>query len=346
MSDTRESYFDVAKFMAMLGIVFIHVRTYAPQRVDGWLIVGLENFVMTFVVPLFMLVSGYFSRRLFESGDVKKLLFRAVACLWPVLTVNVFACMGLMLAFDGALTVPAGGWIRYVLSTGWFFFCLVLCDGLTFFAHWISRGRAGVRFAVELAAYVVLLVLPVGMFHARELIPFFWFGLYVYPIFRRWKNGPTVGLAAQVTFLLVCGLLPDFQTIGLELHAATEVWKTITMKGCGQLGLRLLIGLAGALGVLETLRILTSRVRAVEFLARFGSQTMRVFFLHLLLLVVYYRFVGWTGAGPVGRLMVAVVVFFIAYGLSVLTRLNLIVNAVLWNPTLLWRKPLRPEVVR
>ena len=68
----RESYFDNAKFMLILLVVFGHFMQ--PYIGDNLLLEDLYYFVFTFHMPAFVLISGYFTKGFRRAGYLKKLL--------------------------------------------------------------------------------------------------------------------------------------------------------------------------------------------------------------------------------------------------------------------------------
>jgi len=327
---TRDLSLDVAKVLAMFFIVLIHVWTNSPN--DYGAVVGLDNFLTTFVLALFILVSGYLSRKLILSHDGGKLVFRVVACLWPVLTMMVLLGQVFDFVLMGHFQAPAMGWARYVLSAGWFFFCLSGCLALTFFADWIARGRKAVLVASLVVIFAALWAAPVGFCHTKDMIVYFWFGAYAYPAYSRLKHRRLIGFGALAVSMGVCGLLPDFREIGLFVHDAVMPQGTFTWAGSGLALAKYALGLTATLGVLELSHLLASFVRNPDWVTAISARTMGIFYIHIQLLGVYYATLDWTGGGFVGRLTLASVLFAASYALAVLTRLNATVGAILWNP--------------
>jgi len=338
----RDTSLDVARFLAMLTIVFIHVRTNAPSGDYGF-VAGLDNFITAVVLGLFVLISGYLSRGFLASLSVSKLVVRQVTYVWPVFTMmlGLGSLAGRLLY--GQWPVPLRGLPHYVLSTGWFFFCLGICDALTFAAQAFSRGRRGVLLATLAFQFAVLWALPVGLCHAKDMILYFWFGLYVYPALRCRPQCRALGLASFVLCLLACVALPDFRTIGLFVHDAPMPNGTFAVRGCALVVIKTVLGLTGAFGTLEVIRLVTPLLKGGRFAGWLGTQTLAVFFIHLLLLTAYYGLGGWMGGGVAGRFALACALFAISHCLAVLTHMNAVVGAVLWNPLGLLKK--RPKAL-
>ena len=78
MEKKRDPIIDVAKAVAMFMVVYLYVMFYRPgcdlRDNPSYAI----NFIISVAMPLFFMISGYFSRCLHESGDVVKLLNRFI----------------------------------------------------------------------------------------------------------------------------------------------------------------------------------------------------------------------------------------------------------------------------
>jgi len=333
----REPYLDVAKAVAMLTIVFIHMRTNSPDGEYGF-VAGLDNFITTVVLGLFVLISGYLSQGFLASGSVSKLIRRMVTYLWPVLTMTLGLGSVLGYMLYGRWQVPGGSLLRHALDAGWFFFCMALCDALTSSAHALSRGGRKSLAVLSGLAFAGLWTLPVGLCHVKDMILYFWFGLYAYPALRRFPWCRGLGLASFALCLAVCVALPDFRTIGLFVHDLPLPPGTFAWRGLGLVVVKQILGLAGAFGTLELIRLLTPRLRGARFAAWLGTQTLGVFFIHLLLVMAYFELFGWRSGGVAGRFVLACVIFLASHGLAVLSRMNAAVSAILWNPLELLRK--------
>ncbi|MBD1380354.1 acyltransferase family protein [Metabacillus arenae] len=70
MMKSRDSYFDNAKFILILLVVFGHIiRSFID---DNELMLNIYKFVYTFHMPAFILISGYFAKGFNKPGYVKK----------------------------------------------------------------------------------------------------------------------------------------------------------------------------------------------------------------------------------------------------------------------------------
>ena len=123
MPKVRSSFWDLVKFIAIALVVFGHVQGAAGMTV-GHPFVG--NFIVNMNMPLFCLISGYFSYGLVSSGDWKKFGWRVVGYFWPLMITavlfQVLECVFGMADYKGPFPVEVmkwflfGGWYLYVLA--------------------------------------------------------------------------------------------------------------------------------------------------------------------------------------------------------------------------------------
>ncbi|MFD2616785.1 acyltransferase family protein [Terrilactibacillus laevilacticus] len=76
MSKVRDNYFDNAKFILILLVVFGHSIT--SLKSDTHIISTIYTFIFIFHMPAFILISGYFSKRFNKPGYHKKLIKKTI----------------------------------------------------------------------------------------------------------------------------------------------------------------------------------------------------------------------------------------------------------------------------
>ena len=76
MSNSRDSYFDNAKFLLIFLVVFGHIiRSYIN---DNDVLLHIYKFIYTFHMPAFILISGYFAKGFNRPGYMKKIALKLI----------------------------------------------------------------------------------------------------------------------------------------------------------------------------------------------------------------------------------------------------------------------------
>ena len=83
----RNPYFDVVKAIAMLLVVMGYSRWAYGCQVGN---PTIDNFIVGMNMPLFFMISGYFSANIVKEGDWSKLGQHLVGYFWPLAVVSCF----------------------------------------------------------------------------------------------------------------------------------------------------------------------------------------------------------------------------------------------------------------
>ena len=151
MEKKRDPIIDVAKAVAMFMVVYLYVMFYRPgcdlRDNPSYAI----NFIISVAMPLFFMISGYFSRCLHESGDVVNLLNRFILYFWPL------AISALVFPVVDKLVTGQHLWpqvpllaLKKFLFCGWFFYTLAVCELIAYL--WFRRPRTRWRIPICLLA--------------------------------------------------------------------------------------------------------------------------------------------------------------------------------------------------
>lgn len=121
------------KFLAMFMVVYWHVISYRPGFELSSRPSYAANFIIAVNMPLFFMVSGFFSRHLHESGNWAKLAARLKLYFWPVV---VFSLSNRFVELDaGVLTV-------FLASCGIFALCFLMVRVLKM-SNFVKKGIFG-----------------------------------------------------------------------------------------------------------------------------------------------------------------------------------------------------------
>ena len=331
----RDPLFDVAKFVAMFMVVYWHVMSYRPGFDLATMPSCAANFIIAVNMPLFFVVSGYFSRRLHYSGNWRKLAGRMVSYFWPL---AIFSIIGAVI--DAFLihkctiaSIPLVA-LKKFLFTGWFFYALAGCEIITFCATRYSRS---VFQKVEMCclAYFMMLFLSGRVWYASSIVsmvPFYWFGLYLLPYFlSRKKLFSVTAICGGLLMIYITYFAGSIATNGLAFYwdrfdiLHPEWTKAINMSA------RYLVGMVGCLFIIATLKSIMVFIPSASRLACLGVETLRIYFIHGLLIGLGTNFLIDLSAGNLILLASACAVFLISFCIAKLTLLSTHIACFAWG---------------
>ena len=276
----RDPVFDVAKALAMMLVAWGHTRwAYGCQSGNP----GIDNFIVGMNMPVFFVISGYFSARMVESGEWRSLARHLVGYFWPVAVVScAFAALtvgcGIGTGTDWGFVGYAG---RNFLFSPWYLWCLADCLVLTFLSSRIPR----VPTLLVLSFLYCLLPFVTGVWYVgtvRAMLPHFAVGLFVLRKWPIWKRRPW-GLPCLAIYLFIVLSSGSFRSNGLSFYNGATGWSDFTTSPFNiVLHLaRVLLGFIGTIGVLWGVQCFVQRfTRAASVLSSFGTTTLGVYILH------------------------------------------------------------------
>ncbi len=341
MEKKRDTTFDLVKFIAMFMVVYSHVISYR----QGFDLVTMPSFAMNFIqlinMPLFFIISGYFSRRLQVTGDWMRLANRLVRYFWPLAFFGVFFAALDCFAFC-KITVSAIPLVsvKRFLFTGWFFYALGICDTVTFVACKIGRSWSGI-FLVCLSAFLILVMSIGRMWYAQytvAMIPFYWFGLWALPrIQNKWKNNGGVAMIMSfgVIVLVVTFFLGNIATNGLSFYMNSFDIFNPNMKAVLLMFARYALGIVGSLFVVKVVALSVKFLPSLAVISFLGTETLGIYFLQgNIVQDIATRFIG-LNADVFVIFMTSLFVFMLSFFIVKITKLNHFTKIVIWGKTLI-----------
>jgi fucose 4-O-acetylase-like acetyltransferase len=304
---TRDPFFDNAKFLAILLVVFGH--SIEPLRGDTRAAHALYLFVYTFHMPVFIIITGYFSRNFtFSSGKARKLITNlAVPYVIFETAYSVFRWAAGGKEFEISLLAPV--WLTWFLMAA-------------FFWRLSTPVWQQLRWPISIAILIALLSgmndLPstFEMHRTLGLLPFFVVGLQLEPKHFALLRRPACRLAAIA--VLAAGL-----AVALAVHNHMSIEWAYWRHGNHYLGVSELTGTAMRIGMLVASMVLSAAFLALvptraTWFTGLGAVTLYAYLLHgfpvkLADYAHLYR-AGWLH-GPAGIVAIA--------GLSVLLTIAL-----------------------
>lgn len=243
----RIAYLDNLKAFTIFCVVLGHsIQYFDNSGVLGW----LYGVIYSFHMPLFMVISGFFLSKLFETRIDKVVVRKARQLLLPVLSFSLLAlCVSLLTPFDilGGLT-----WPQYVSGGDmWFLKYLFACIVLACVSKLIFRNTV---VAALLPAIVLISVSRVGIF---RIYPFLWLGYclhhYDYLVKRYAKALLPVSLLLFVVSLWFWNVeydYPHYRWITVK-HGVAFDWQALAI-----VAFRFWIGAAGSLFFITLFRLI------------------------------------------------------------------------------------------
>lgn len=229
---TRMDWPDVARGLSILGVVLLHVTLAIPEAENSFL-AELNHFLDPLRMPLFFLVSGFFSVKVlnltFEQLFKRRLWFFLVPYLvWTPIELSTNRLQGLIY-FDRSMPE----WTYYVqkivdgTNMYWFLYFLVWFNLLL----WATR---------KLPAWAIVTVVAVGpwlfmpMFSEHEFLrktliylPAFFIGAYFRPLIIKFANAaarPKAAVVAMAFYVAGMGVAAVDDILTSREPGPTQMW--------------------------------------------------------------------------------------------------------------------------
>lgn len=334
MEKKRDPIFDVAKAVAMFMVVYSHVMFYRPgfdlRDNPSYAI----NFIMVVAMPLFFMISGYFSRRLHESGDVVKLLNRFISYFWPLAFFGVLSAIIESLVCNRYIWTSIPSWaLKKFLFCGWFFYALAGCELVTFGAFRFQRATT--KLLCLLLFFCACLCGVERIWYIKQmvaLVPFYWFGIWLLPriLGNKWYLGVMgaigLGMIATVTFFA-----GNIATNGLSFYWNFFCLYKPRLLDVYLMGARYLVGMFGSVAIFMMIKCALCYMQRLNVLARFGVETLGMYFVSGQVIVYgCNRFVD-LGASTMMLFAASFTVFVVSWGIVRMLRVNSYVSNLVWG---------------
>ena len=334
MPKARNLFWDLVKFVAIALVVFGHVQGVAGMTV-GQPFVG--NIIVNMNMPLFFLISGYFSYGLVLGGDWKKFGWRLLGYFWPLMITAIifnFCEMAWGMAdYKGPYPIEVMKWF---LFGGWYLYVLAMCVASVFICF---RLRGGVK--TRIASLVLLFVASLFIRHAwwvpyfRHMFPFFVVGLGVKAMknvevekMLTWK----IGVPCLALYILAAVFEGTAYQHRLYFYGVDSSWWGLTADWQAPLWelAHYALGIFGSVGVMWAIAALFKVAPIVGKLAPLGETTLGVYLLHQWLLK---RVVdqGWLSSSVWVVLMWTIILFVGCHYLTRLSTRGVWCNRIFWG---------------
>lgn len=314
----REIYWDVLRCVAIFMVVFGHVASTFGM---SWGAPYVSNVIIGINMPIFFVMSGYFSLALLESSDWKRLVKRILRYFVPLATTSVLFAVAALWPFHLISLNDFWGYsLRLFLFPKWFVWCLSICLVVIFACCRIRRDwkQRGICFLV---AYALLLFVPSiwYMNYVRSLMPYMFFGMWL----RKHDNLLVNNWFCSCCLVLFFGVIiceGNVHANGMSFYGVdSSGWSFLmSWRAIGLAIARWITGIIGVLGTIWVVRLFSAHFSFSGKLARLGTTTLGVYLLHHWILdrIPVLEFLR----APYFVLIVSVVLFATCHGTLVLLR--------------------------
>lgn len=282
---TRIEYLDFIKFMAIYFVVWGHVTQYGiKDAVDSGLWHPASEFIVSFHMPLFMLLSGIFagsSLKLSLGGLLKK---KSLQLLLPAFVWT--ACALVILFARGKNPFEIYNFQAW-MGDYWFLKCLFICYLLFYISMKLFRKDVW----AATASVLLVLLLPQGSFlWVNVMLPFFWMGYFLKNYLMKGQIGRKAFFVATTVFVL---LLLEWNIKEYSIY--TTPIKLIDYKQLSfnfhnfyVMLFRFVLGLSGSISLLFLCKTLFEKyqhTRWVKRLSGYGRETLGIYLAQQIVIV-------------------------------------------------------------
>ena len=331
----RDSYFDVLKCIAIFMVIFWHVMSYR----EGFNLVERPSYAANFIIainmPLFFIISGYFSQNLHRSLEFRKLGNRLLSYFCP------FAFFSIAFSVIDSVVFGKYSWsaipiwtVKKFLFSGWFFYALAGCDIITYFA--CKFGKTGVqKVVIALLSFIACMVLNGRVWHVGSvvsMIPFYWFGLLLLPKILEYKKlFFAIGLMGGGVLAFVTFFNGNIGTNGLGFYwDRFDIFNPQLIKIFNMLA-RYFIGIIGSLFLFMAVRMVLNGLPLLSKVSMFGMETLGIYLVQdAVIHEVVNKFTN-LDSNPAELFLAALITLLVCYFLVKVLKLNSIMRRVVWR---------------
>lgn len=282
----RIATYDVAKAIVMLLVVGGHIQGNGiVANANSWCDPYFSNLTVGMDMPLFFMISGYFSASLLNNRSWGRIIARTFGFVWPVLAFGVV--FGAIIWTTG--TKPIWKVLLYPISrvafADWFLLTIAIVYISCAIMIRICKSNWQ-RFVLFVAYFVGLFFAPRGIpFHwtsnVMHMFPYFVFGLF---FLRSWKLHKKIWIAvpAGLLFLGVVIFEGDANANGMSFYTVTTDWR-VTLSSVHLIlcfFARTLVGICGSVFLLWFVDELCRHLTIMRRIAVFGTTTLGVYVMH------------------------------------------------------------------
>ncbi len=279
---TRIEYLDFIKFIAIYFVVWGHVTQYGiKDAVDSGLWHPASEFIVSFHMPLFMLLSGIFagsSLKLSLGGLLKK---KSLQLLLPAFVWT--ACALVILFARGKNPFEIYNFQAW-MGDYWFLKCLFICYLLFYVSMKLFRKDVW-------AAAASILLLPQGSFlWINVMLPFFWLGYFLKSHLMQAKIGRKVFFAATAVFVLLLleWNIKEYSIYTTPIKLIDYKQLSFDLRNFYVMLFRFVLGLTGSISIIYLCKTIYEKFRHtrwVKLLSVYGRETLGIYLAQQIVIV-------------------------------------------------------------
>lgn len=294
MIQNRERmYLNIVKGIAILLMLWGHGIQYCAK--DSFVVFedNVFQFIYSFHMPLFMLVSGYLFCFSFQKRDLKPLLVhRAQSMLQPIVFANMLNILLMklptfLLHGEGRLT---DGALFNGLFDLWFLWC-VLSSSLAVGLAGKTAANPWLQLLLMFAGVFLVILFPENKYHVY-MYPYFVAGFY-YGMYRD-RIPSVIYRLAWISLAVFVMMVPKYESWHL-IYASPVYYSGMDLLTCVKLnGFRWLIGFVGSISVLLIIHAVMNwsdarkrRPAVLMMLAKLGENSLAVYCISISLFSYY-----------------------------------------------------------
>jgi surface polysaccharide O-acyltransferase-like enzyme len=301
----------------MLMVVAGHLT--GNMIVDGCMPQWYSNFNIGIAMPLFFIISGYFSNKSFERG-ISRIISRIIILLWPLAVFGLI--FGTILFVTGK--IPFYKAILYplvrVYGGGWFLSTLAILYAVTAIV-WNLSKRTVTRLIIIIIVYALCffsaeqgrIASILRISNVLDMMPYFVFGLFL--PYLKWHQNKIISICCGVIFLSVVFLEGDIHTNGMGFYWVPKNWRIVLADSHLMMCFfaRTMVGITGTVFVLWIMDRILTLLPIISKLSVLGTTTLGVYVIHEWPLVQIHKYFDIAPLSSVWQWPLTFALFFICH---------------------------------
>lgn len=299
MAKPRLDYFDIAKLLAIIVVIYGHcIQHYLDHSP---LLSTVYLLIYSFHMPLFMLISGYFSYNSLKLSFKSFIKKKSVQLLLPYVSWQILSIIVKFFLND----IDAGSIIRYDF---WFLISLYICSLLGWCLCHLQRPYQ------VIFLLLTLIITQVSLFRLKDMYPCFLLGLL---LFNKEKVVFTdKKYLCIISFVLYCVLA--YFTLDENFFNVDFTFNGILK----QLNI-IIVGVSASIFIIKICQYVETNIPS--FIKKVGQQTLVIYLIQSILFTITKDIINFSNVSQVILYLLIfplIVMLFCIISLSVISLIN------------------------